>query len=74
MNNKNVVLVNTNFFEQIKKKNCEASDTRSNMECYLELHINIPMLSAFNILIVHEKNKMNKIKLEKKQRNKNCIH
>ena len=74
MNNKNVVLVNTNFFEQMKKKNYEATDTRGNMKCYLELHINIPMLSAFNILIVHEKNKMNKIKLEKKQRNKNCIH
>ena len=74
MNSKNVVLVNTNFFGQIKKKNCEASDTRSNMECYLEHHINIPMLSTFNILIVHEKNKINKKKLEKKRRIKNCIH
>ena len=73
MDNKNVVLVNTNFFGQIKKKNCEAGDTRSNMECYLELHINIPMLCTLNILVVHAKNKMNKIKLKKK-RNKNCIH
>lgn len=74
MNNKNVVLVNTNFLEQIKKKNCEVGDTRSNMECYLELHINILILRTFNILIIHEKNKKNKKKLEKKERNKNCIH
>ena len=38
------------------------------MECYLELYINIPILRRFNILIVHEKNKMNKIKLEKKEK------
>ena len=74
MNNKNVVLVNTNFFGQIEKKNCEATDTRSNMECYLELHINILVLSTFNKLIVHEKNEVNKIKLQKKIKNKNCIH
>ena len=62
MNNKNVVLVNTNFLEQNKKKNCEVGDTRSNMECYLELHINILILRTFNILIIHEKNKKNKKK------------